>query len=223
MASPPLPMTAPANVYRERRARLARDLDRPMVIFAGRARARHYSTNTYPFRASSCYLYFGGPPIKGAVWFIEPGSNGEQGSTLLRPASDFEEAVWNGEAPSDQSIAAAAGVWPTSLETPDRLEALLRDRTAAYITPPCPPTLKSLKSLRVESADPDELDLIIQMRLTKDEHELAAMQRAADTAVQAHLAAMEATASGHTEAEIAAVGGGRIFAPPSNTPVNPQL
>ena len=197
-------MPAPANIYRERRARLARDLDRPMVIFAGRARPRHYATNTYPFRASSCYLYFGGPPIKGAVWLIEPGSNGEQGSTLLRPVLDFDEAVWNGDPPSDQSIAAAAGVWPTSLQTPDSLETLLRDRTAAYLAPPCSATQSVLKSLRVEPADPDELQLIIHLRFTKDEHELAAMQRAVDTAVQAHLAAMETTASGHTEAEVAA-------------------
>ena len=200
----PFSLTAPPAVFRTRRARLARDLERPMVIFAGRARARHYATNTHPFRAASCYLYFGGPPIKGAAWLIEPGSDGDQGCSLLRPVSDFEEAVWVGDAPSIESIAGAAGIALSSVDTPDKLAILLKDRTAAYVAPPCPPTLKWAESLALAPADADELQSIIRMRLTKDEHELAAMQQAADTAVQAHLAAMEATAPGHTEAEVAA-------------------
>ena len=53
-------MTAPADVYARRRAELANQLTRPMVIFAGCAPARNYAGNNYPFRAGSSYLYFGG-------------------------------------------------------------------------------------------------------------------------------------------------------------------
>ena len=196
-------LTAPGAVYRERRARLASGLKRSLVIFAGRARARNYATNLYPFRAGSHYLYFGGPPIKGAVWLIEPGSDGRQGSTLLRPTADVEDMVWIGNVPGDDAIASAAGVEETSLQFPDKLGALLAGRPAAYLAPPCPPTMEIAKSLELRPAEEDELQLIIDLRLTKDEYELTALRRAADIAVEAHLAAMQETAPGRSEAQIA--------------------
>ncbi|MFH1746350.1 MAG: hypothetical protein ABIG44_04825 [Planctomycetota bacterium] len=58
-----LRMTAPPEVYRQRRARLAGSLGRPLVIFAGHAPGRNYATNPHQFRAGSLYLYFGGPPV----------------------------------------------------------------------------------------------------------------------------------------------------------------
>ena len=60
-------MTAPAEVYRQRRARLAASLSRPLVVFAGHAPARNYPTNPHPFRAGSTYLARGArsPRITG--------------------------------------------------------------------------------------------------------------------------------------------------------------
>ncbi|MCH8054300.1 MAG: aminopeptidase P N-terminal domain-containing protein, partial [Planctomycetes bacterium] len=76
-------MTAPAAVYRQRRATLAQELKRPLVLFSGLARARNYQGNNHPFRASSTYLYYGGPPLEGMALVIEPQSNGSDGCTLL--------------------------------------------------------------------------------------------------------------------------------------------
>ena len=134
-------MTAPAAVYRRRRATLARELNRPLVLFSGLARARNYQGNYHPFRASSTYLYFGGPPRAGAALVIEPQSNGSDGCTLLRvpPASD--DALWHGVMPDDAAIAAAAGLGTAGLADPDQLESVLAGREAAHVEVPCHTTM----------------------------------------------------------------------------------
>ena len=65
MADKTIRMTAPPDVYRRRRARLANSLKRPLVLFSGHAPARNYAGKpAYEFRAGSSYLYFGGPPLE---------------------------------------------------------------------------------------------------------------------------------------------------------------
>ena len=199
-----LPMVAPPEVYRRRRARLAEALKRPLVILAGQARSRNYAGNTYPFRAGSTYLYFGGPPIEGAVWLIEPGSDGNEGCALLRPTSTFDDAVWTGEPPGDDAVAVAAGISTSAIGPPCSIGSLLGGRRAAAILPPCPVSMEWARSLELELAEPEELLAIIDMRLVKDEYELAAMRRAATVSVEAHRSAMSATKVGRAEADVAA-------------------
>lgn len=197
-------LTAPPDVYRTRRARLAAKLRRPLVIFAGRARARQNHVNLHAFRAGSNYLYFGGPPVEGAAWIIEPGSNGDDGCTLLRTPSTLEDIVWTGSAPADDELASAAGVAIECLRDPEAARQLLAGRGAAGIAPPCPPTMEWYAALGLSVAEPDEVLTIIEMRLCKDEHELAAMRFAAAVSVEAQLAAMHATAPNRSEAHVAA-------------------
>lgn len=195
-------MPAPADVYRSRRTRLASSLTRPMAIFAGEPRARHYATNTYPFRAGSNYLYFGGPPIPGAALLIEPGSNGQDGCVLVRRVLEFDEAVWIGEAPTDDALAYAAGLPISTLIEPDALKQRLGGRSVSCIAPPCPATLAWIGALGLVPATADDVQPIIEMRLIKDEHELSAMRHAASVSVAAQLAAAAAAKPGHREAEV---------------------
>lgn len=204
MASDSLNMTAPAETYRKRRARLASKLHRPMVLFAGQPRARNYATNTHPFRAGSNYLYFGGPPVAGAALLIEPGSNGEDGCLLAREVAGFEDIVWTGPPVSDENLSQACGLPLSALIKPDDVAGKVKGRTSAYLAPPCRSTCKWIDALGVQPATPDEVQPIVDMRLIKDEHELKAMRRAADVGVQAHLAAMSATAPGRGEADVVA-------------------
>jgi len=174
-----------------------------MLILAGHARARNYAANTYPFRAGSSYLYFGGPPIEGAAWLIEPGSDGQAGCTLLRPTFGFDDAVWSGESLGDDVLSAAAGVPESALALPDRLNALLSGQAAA-VCPACPVSLAWMASLKILPPQPEELLAIIEIRLVKDEHELVAMRTAARVSVEGHLAAMRAARPGRREADVAA-------------------
>ena len=197
-------MTAPSEVYRQRRAQLARALTRPLLVFAGHAPARNYAANAHYFRAGSSYLYFGGPPLENAALLIEPNSDGNNGCTLLRQPAGPDDALWIGRMPADQDLAVAAGLDLNRLADADKLKTLLAGRAAAGIVPPYPDTLAWSVHLGVHPANSQELAAIIKLRLCKDEHELAAMRRAADVSVQAHLAAMAAAKPGRRESDAAA-------------------
>ena len=217
-----VPMTAPPSVYRRRRARLAESLHQPLVICAGYAPARNYASNPHPFRAGSSYLYFGGPPLEGAGWLIEPSSDGAEGCTLLRPGRGPDDDLWLGESPSDAALAAAAGLPGSGLAELERAHKLLCDREAAVVSPPCPATQAWLAGLGLRPAKDGELLAIIDLRLTKDDHELAAMRRAAEVTVQAHGVAFAAAGPGRGEADVAAAYHGVLVAQqcqPSFTPV----
>lgn len=197
-------MTAPAEVYRTRRARLAAALARPMVVFSGHAPARNYSSNPHRFRAGSSYLYFGGPPLENAAWLIEPGSDGSKGCTLFRPPMGPDDALWFGELPGDGAIAAAAGLHVSGLADPDGLGGALAGRAAGAVIPPYPGTMAWAAKLGLTGATDDELRAIVDLRNIKDEHELAAMRRAGAVAVEAHRAAAAAAQPGRREADAAA-------------------
>lgn len=199
-----LKLTAPPEVYRRRRATLADALTCPLVIFSGHAPARNYPANTFPFRAGSSYLYFGGPPLENAALCIEPGSDGDAGCTLLRPTWGVDEAVWVGDPLPDEVLAGAAGLSVNRLAAPDQLEGMVADRAARGVVPPFPETMAWARRLNLTPADADDLRAIIDLRLHKDEHELAAMRYAARVAVDAHKAAMAACQPGRREADVAA-------------------
>ncbi|MCG3138878.1 MAG: Xaa-Pro aminopeptidase [Phycisphaerae bacterium] len=200
----PLPMTAPADVYRQRRATLAQHLSRPLLICAGVAPARNYANNAHPFRAGSSYLYYGGPPLEGAAWLIEPQSDGEYGCCLLHHPAGPDDPLWMGPSADPADIAAVTGI-PLSqvLDIAAQHSALL-NRSPAFVSPPCYTTAKWLSDVKGTPANPEELLMIIKQRLIKDEFELMAMRRAADITVQMHLAAIRATWPCRREADIAA-------------------
>jgi Xaa-Pro aminopeptidase len=175
-----------------------------MVLFAGHAPARNYPTNPHYFRAGSSYLYFGGPPLENAALLIEPGGDGESGCTLLRPPPAPDDALWFGEMPSDESLATAAGLAVKRVVDSERLEALVRGHETTYVAPPYPDTLAWVARLGLAPASEEELRAIVNLRLIKDEHELAAMRRAAEICIEAQRAAMAATRPGCREADVAA-------------------
>jgi Xaa-Pro aminopeptidase len=201
---PTIEMSAPAGVYQQRRARLAAAIRRPLLLFAGHAPARNYPTNPHPFRAGSSYLYFGGPPLENAALLIEPSSAGDEGCMLLRPPPGPDDALWFGEVPSDEMLARSAGLRRDGVVDSDRLRLLLGGREAASVVPPYPDTLAWAARLGLARANDDELLAIIHQRLIKDEHELAAMRRAADISMDAHRAALAVTRPGAREADVAA-------------------
>ncbi len=203
-AEPALMMSAPPEVYRRRRARLAANLRRPVVILAGYAPARNYAANTYPLRAGSSYLYFGGPPIEGAAWVIEAGSDGQAGCTLLRPPPEPDDAVWLGATPADAVLAATAGLPESHVIDLDRFGARRVDRAACWIGPPCLRSREWASRVGLKPVERNELLALIDLRLVKDDHELAAMRRAAAVNVEAQRAALAATTPGRREADVAA-------------------
>ncbi len=201
MVNKKISMTASPEVYKQRRAKLGKSISRPMMILAGQARARKYATNTHPFRAAGTYLYFGGPPLEGAAWLIEPGADGMDGCTLFRRAFTFDDAVWLGETFDDDALAAVAGIDSFAIMAPDAMRSRLGRQQAAAICPPCPESLNLVAALGLAAPRQEDLQPIIDMRLIKDDHELAAMRKAANVAVDAHRAAARAAKPNRREAD----------------------
>ena len=175
-----------------------------MVLLSGNAPARDYAANAYPFLAGSTYLYFGGPPVEGAALLIEPGSDGESGCTLFRPALQPDEELWVGALPSDEELSRVSGVRPAGLADADKLASSPGAWEAACICPPFPEALRWALEVGLQQASYEELLVIIDLRLCKDEHELVAMRRAAEVGVQAQRAALAATSPGRRHAVLVA-------------------
>jgi Xaa-Pro aminopeptidase len=193
-----------------------------MVIFSGHAPARNYPANTHVFRPASTYTYFGGPPLQHAALLIEPGSDGDAGCTLARPAFGLDDAVWEGPRPPDAAFAAAAGLSRGVITDSEQLQWLLAGHEAAGLLPPWPETIAWNARLGLTAPTPDELLAIINLRLVKDEHELAAMRRAADINIHAQRAALAAVRPGRREADVAAAFAAALVerqSQPSFTPI----
>jgi Xaa-Pro aminopeptidase len=204
MAHTELNLTSPPTAYVKRRAALARKITRPMVIFSGHALARSYATNMHVFRAGSCYLYFGGPPLEHAALLIEPGSDGQSGCTWFRTPPGPDDPLWLGPTPSDATCAAALGLDASQIKDYSALESATASGNIACITPPHPDTLAHACKLKLSKPTDEESLAIIDLRLIKDEHELSAMRDAAKAGVAGHMAAMRASKSGNSESDIQA-------------------
>lgn len=198
-----LKLTAPPDVFQQRRVRLAAQLKRPLVLFAGQAPPRNYPSNPYPFRAGSSFLYFGGPPLENAALLIEPEADGGECRVLRIPPGP-DDALWTGAVADDAALAHAAGVPRSHVADLEKLDGLLRNRPAAFVPTPFPESAALAARLGLSAADREELLAIIDLRLCKDDYELAAMRQAAVVNMRAHRAALTAARSGAREADAAA-------------------
>lgn len=169
-----------------RRMGLAQRFSSPVVLWAGQPVARNFPANTYPFRASSHFLYFAGRPLPGAALLLEGGK-----ATLFMDDPSPGAALWHGPTPSPAAQAEAIGaqaVYPL---------ADLPQRTASAVTLPTNLTQATDQEMALVQA-------LVNLRLCHDDWALAEMRFAAQVSVQAHLAGMAATRQATTEAEVRA-------------------
>lgn len=197
-------LSAPARVFRNRRAQLAASLKQPLVVFSGYAPARSYPGNPHPFRAASAYLYLGGFPLENAAWVIEPGSDGESGTRLFRTRPGPDDPLWLGEQPTDDPIAPLCGISPDNITPISKLSSHVGKKRASAIVPPYHDTIRCARDLGLSPPSEDELLALIRMRLIKDEHEIKALRHAAQVGAEAHRAAMGACRVGATEWDVSA-------------------
>jgi len=191
---------APTEAVKARRARLAARLDGTRaLIAAGEPSPRNYPAATYPFRASSHFLYLVGLPIARAMLVVEGGE-----STVYVPPHDPADALWHGALPSYAELAAAVGCPVRPLTELPALEGAgavpcvdARGRAAqerALGRPLSTPT----------EADEAVIDAMIALRLVHDAAAIEGLREAAEATKAAHLAGMKATRPGIREAEVRA-------------------
>jgi Xaa-Pro aminopeptidase len=191
--------------FAARRDRLAAELaELPALLASGTPRARNYAANTFPFRASSHFLYLFGLPLRGAYGLWDG-----QAWTLYVPAPEPDDPLWHGPEPSLADLQAALGcpVRPTT-----DLAAALAGRKVATIPAVDLETCEAQAALLgrairpgvIESVDGPLADALITLRLIHDDHAIGELRAAADATRAAHRAGMKATRPGLRESAVRA-------------------
>ncbi len=188
------------NTLRDRRQKLAKLIDFPVILWSGKSMARNFAANTFPFRASSHFLYFAGLNLENAAIRLE---NGVLELFMDEPPSN--NTLWHGETPKREEIAETIGAdfaYPF---------AKLRLSTYKAATLPLQDTVTRQqqdkwlqRKASLEGIDLKLAHAIAQLRLTHDELAIAEMKQAAQVTVKAHFAGIEATKSAKNEAEVRA-------------------
>ncbi|MBW2524955.1 MAG: aminopeptidase P family protein [Deltaproteobacteria bacterium] len=204
-----IPRTPPDALARRRQALLDR-LDTPALLSAGSLVSRNYPAATYPFRAASHFLYLVGQSVPGAALLLRDGQ-----ATLYAPPPDPEDELWLGPRPSLDELGAAAGLapaqpieeLPTALEAIDQPVATLATqdtKSAAQLSRWLGRAIEPGSAVRIPDGTIDAAlsDAIIALRLVHDEAGLAQIRAAADATVRGFRAAMAATRTASTEAEV---------------------
>lgn len=199
---PPVPPLA--DVLRSRRHRLAQKINFPVLLWSGTAKPRNFAANSYPYRASSHFIYFAGLPLENAAIRLE----GER-LTLFMDDATADDALWHGSGPSRDDIAeqiGAAAAYPLS-----RLADLAagaatlgeKDETVQILEKAA--LKRGIVLPRHHPRGNQELEkAIVQLRMFQDEGAIASTRQAIAVSVEAHKAGMSATTKAKTEAQIRA-------------------
>ncbi len=199
-------ITEHPSVHAERRARLARQLgpDGIAIIPTAPERARNRDSD-FLFRHDSYFYYLTG--------FTEPNAwlvlTGDGTSTLFCAPKDAEREVWDGYRLGPQAAPDALGVdaaYPVG-ELDQRFPKLLENRATVWFPFATHKGLETridgwLSAVRgrvrygalCPESQRDLCALLDEMRLVKDEQELATMRRAAAISAEAHIRAMRLSA-----------------------------
>lgn len=193
-----------ADTLRDRRRQLAEIFDAPVILWSGRRSPRNFSANTFPFRASSHFLYFAGLPLENAAICLEAGQ-----LTLFMDDQPLSYALWHGEIPVKENIAQRIGadaVLPIA-ELPAHLAgvATIPVQDAATWTEQTQLLDRWVLPERpLEGIDLELAKAIIALRLVHDASALVELRKAAAVTVAAHKTGMAATRNAKTEADIRA-------------------
>lgn len=192
------------KALRQRRERLAELVSFPVILWSGQRSARNYPANTYPFRASSHFLYFAGLPLENAAIRLEAGK-----LQLFVEDAAADSALWHGEMPKRDTIALAMGAdaaFPLSdLPAWTADAATISVQHAGTQTEQHRILERSVPSVRIaQGIDLELARAIVHLRLTHDEAALAELRHASSVTVQAHQAGMRSVSHAQTESQVRA-------------------
>jgi len=205
--------------FAARRARLAADLPLNSVVLVPAAVEITRSRDTeFAFRQDSDFLYLTGFPEPDALLMIQKSATGALSELLLCRAKDPLAEIWQGRRFGPEQAAVQFGlpaVANTAIES-ELLQAINQKSTLVYAQGTYPDfdalvstILATLRKYpkRGYSAPTQMLDLrplIAELRLFKDEAEVAIMQKAGLISAEAHAKAMQVCKPGMWEYQLEA-------------------
>lgn len=204
-------MFAP-SVYRDRRARLAKDVGSGLIVFLGNDEVgMNYAANVYPFRQDSTFLYFWAMDQPGLAAVIDADAGS---GTLFGDDATMADVVWSGPQPSMAEQAGKADVsdvapgsalatrvkaavakgQPIHFLAPYRAEHTVK--LSALLNVP-PAAVREKRSLALHRA-------VAAQRLYKTPEEITDIELAIDVSRDMYAAAMRAAKPGRKEYEVVA-------------------
>lgn len=217
------------DTYRQRRARLKKDVGSGVLLFLGNEEVgMNYTANIYPFRQDSTFLYFWGVDQPGVAALIDIDHDTE---TLFGDDQTMADVVWSGPLPTLAERCAPAGIasHAASGALAERLSAAVRQgRRVHFLAPYRAEHTEKLGALlglhagvvRHYRSEAFHLAVIAQ-RNYKTAEEVADIDAAVDVSREMYAAAMRAARPGKYEYEVVAeiarvamANGGRFSFPP---------
>ncbi|MCU4164133.1 aminopeptidase P family protein [Carboxylicivirga caseinilyticus] len=200
------------ETYINRRQQLAKDVDKGIILFIGNSESpMNYADNTYHFRQDSSFLYFFGLDHPDLVAIIDTESNE---TTVYGNDYTIDDIVWMGNQPTIASRAQQCGVSKSATLNQlslDLQEAQSKGRQIHFL--PLYRAESKIKLFQWLGIRPDQLKeqaslelihAVIKQRNYKTDEEIVEIEKAVNTTVDMHLAAMRMARPGIREAEIAA-------------------
>lgn len=199
------------ETYIDRRQRLKSHLTAGIVLILGnRESPGSYQANSYKFRQDSSFLYFFGIDLPDLAGVIDLDEDREY---LFGDDVSLEDIIWSGPQLTLKENAEKAGV---SASAPhDQLvlfikKALSEGRRIHFLPPYRADNMLWLEKLlgipalqTKQSASVDLIKAVIELRLVKEDQEIAEMEKACDVSYQMHTTAMRLARPGVYEREIA--------------------
>jgi Xaa-Pro aminopeptidase len=202
-----MPSAAALNL---RRQKLAARLDVPVLLWSGTSPARNFAANTFPFRASSHFLYFTGLPLENAVIHLAGGQ-----LTLFWDEPPVDAALWHGSGPTREAMAetiGAAAAYPLAALAPNDQQPSPWAQNSATIGLHNPDRSHQQAILgrpvgsgrRPAPPDVALAHAIVALRMIQDAAALAEMRQAAAVTVAAHQAGMAGSRLARQESQVRA-------------------
>ncbi|MBI5438913.1 MAG: Xaa-Pro aminopeptidase [Nitrosomonadales bacterium] len=201
-------MTIDQTIYAQRRARLLEKMQRGIAIIPTAPEVARNGDTHYEYRYDSNFYYLSGFTEPEAVLVLVSGQDGQSQpqSILFCREKNPEREVWDGYRAGPDAAKEQFGfdVAYSIAQLDEKLVELMGDQTALHyplgrdaewdqriLKLRGAVQAKVRSGIRAPNEIHDVRTLLNEMRLFKDEHELAIMRRAAKISTQAHRRAMQ--------------------------------
>ncbi len=207
------------NIYKDRREKLMQSMGKGVAILKGAPQQTRTNDTEYPYRQDSDFFYLTGYVEPGAACIIDP-NNQDQPFTLFVLPQDPKKEVWTGWRLSFEETVQQYGA-DQALDITEFNNSALKAMTQASnvytnLNHDREHQHKMLDQLRQvrgavqrSGGGPEGLQsigsIVHNMRLIKDEHEIAIIQKAVDISHEAHVKAMQVCIPGLHEYQLQAV------------------
>jgi Xaa-Pro aminopeptidase len=199
------------ETYTKRRNRLQADIGSGIILLPGNDDSgMNYKDNIYPFRQDSSFLYFAGIDRPGLTFIIDVDNNRE---ILFGDELTVEEIMWTGPVEALAAQAALAGIAEVrpSSALPDFLASCTNSKQTVHFLLPYRGhnTIKLSSWLGITPGQVSQnvsvklIKSIIRQRAIKTTEEIVQIEIAVNTTIDMQLKAMELSAAGVSETDIA--------------------